>query len=202
MNAGNYYIYNSDVTSSNFAVKLGKNNVLFAFQITVNRRPIYFRDAVLERQFDNQNATLYYENANSILTNILNGDNLTLNIEFYDSDGAPARYAGEGYTLRGELSGSDNYQLVFTLNDGTPVTGTITKAPISIAINDQSVVYGDQNTQMGGVIITYQFQSETIDLTQYEKLDEMMLNIVLWDPVLNSEATYLSLIHISEPTRP
>lgn len=192
LNAGNYYIYNSDVTSSNFAVKLGKNNMLFAFQITVTRRPVYFRDAVLERQFDNQNATLYYENANSILTNILNGDNLTLNIEFYDSDGAPARYAGEGYTLRGELSSSDNYQLVFTLNDGTPVTGTITKAPISIAINDQSVIYGDQNTQMGGVVITYQFQSETIDLTQYEKLDEMMLNIVLWDPVLNSEATYSS----------
>ena len=179
-NSGSFYIYNSDATSSNFTVKLGKNNSLFAFQVNVLKRQVYFKQNVIERQFDNQNAIVYYENANDILTNIINGENFSLNITFYDALGSVAKYVGDNYRLDGEIIGNDNYQLVFTLSDlATPVTGKINPAPIQVMINNQTATYGDANTYNGAVVIEYQFNSETIDLDEYEKLDEMQMIIEL-----------------------
>ena len=202
LNSGNnYYIYNSDAASENFTVKLGKDNSLYTFQVNVQKRNLYFNQSVIERQFDNQNAVVYYADANDILTNIVNGETFSLNITFYNQDGSVAVYAGENYNLVGEIIGSDNYQIVYTLSDQTTtVSGTITKAPISIVINSQTVIYGDATTQSGAVEIAYQFSSETIDLTQYEKLDEMSFEIILWDTELDSEATYSTSNYLNAKT--
>ncbi len=183
-NAGNYYLTNSDVTSQNFAVKLGKNNTLFAFQVTVNKRQAFFMKETIEQTFNNENVVIFYENAKEILTNILANDNFGVTLEFKTEDGSPAKYAGNSYKIEGTIIGNTNYELVYTLADGTQVTGTILKAPIQVNVNDQNVVYGDETTFLD-VQIAYTFQSETIDLKNYEKLDELSLVITLEDALGN-----------------
>lgn len=178
-NVGTYFIYNSDVISDNFVVQLGKNNRTSAFEVKVEKRDVYFKNTPITKEFDNQDAVLLYEDASVVLENIVAGDVISLKLTFVDDNNLTAKYVGT-YNLVGEIGGSENYNLVTTLQDKvTSVVGEITKAPIKIVINNQTTVYGNEHTHRDNFVIIYDFDSDTIDLSKYEKFDEMSATFTL-----------------------
>ena len=52
--------------------------------IEVTKKNVYFNDAVLEKVFDNKDATFTYEDANELTTGVVDGDSIGLEVEFHD----------------------------------------------------------------------------------------------------------------------
>ncbi len=193
LNAGTYYIYNSNAESQNFAVKLGKNASLYAFQISVERKSLVFNTETIEKQFTNENAEYIYENASEILNGIIGTDSVSLIVRFYDGSDL-AIYVGDNYSVEGELYGADssNYEILIQTSDNVTVTGSITKAPINIVIENQYVIYGDASTKNGQVEIYYEFTSDSINLSNYAKSMSADFTLFASNGVTYSTTGYLN----------
>lgn len=176
---GRYTIYSSGTVSSNFDVRMGKNGEIYSYYINVQKRELYFKDEVLQKVFDNKAATFNYDDASELIDNIVEGETLTLTVNFMD--GAEyAKYAGTKYTVQASIAGDtvSNYNLNIETRAGEAVSATITRADIKFVINSQTFQYGS------AINLEYSYVT-TVDLDGY---DMSRMNISLLPSV--SDANY------------
>ena len=178
-NVGDYSIYSGEVTSENFTIRLGKANNLSAFVVRVAPRKLYFQESTISKVFDNSQAIFNYDSSKDILTNFVGNDDVALRVVFYDADDEIAVYAGSGYRILATISGNDNYEIVNTMQDGTEVTGTISKAPLIITVGNISAIYGNKYS------FTYDFRSETLDLSTYDT-SKIQFSLSVLNPLYSS----------------
>ena len=188
-NVGNYQIYSSGTTSESYEVKMGKEGEIYCFYLTIAKRELYFTNAHLSKIFDNKDAVFEYEDANEVLTGIVENEEMSLNIGF-KQNGEIVKYVGTGYTVEAEIVGEtiSNYNLNMSSEDGTVVSASIERADMSFIINSQSYTYGDDFE------LKYKYQTE-VDLTGY---DVSRLGIQLVAPDISSYYSTSNALKVGE----
>lgn len=167
---GDYLINIQSATADNYMVNLGLYGQQ-TFYLRIEKRQLYFKEQVVTKVFDNENAEFYFDDVTEMLDGVLEADieNLSLNIRLTES-GQVAKYVGYAYTVEAILTGGDtNYNLNMTTSDGSAVYGTITPAKLLISVDSQTFIYGED------IVLDYTYTS-TVDLTYYEK--DISINIV------------------------
>lgn len=162
-NVGEYLIAVQDATADNFMVSLGMYGQQ-NFYLQIEKRNLYFKEQIVTKVFDNEDAEFDFDDVSEILDGVLAKDleSLSLNIRLTEN-GAVAKYVGYSYTVEATLFGGDaNYTLNLTTSEGIAVIGTITPADITITIDSQAFVYGED------IVLEYTYSTD-IDLTYYEK---------------------------------
>ncbi|MGN1201614.1 MAG: InlB B-repeat-containing protein [Candidatus Caccovivens sp.] len=161
-NVGQYAIYSSDTVSSNFDVRMGKNEKIYSYYLNIEKRQLYFKNNVLEKVFDNKDATFVYDDASVMLDNIVLGESLSLSVKFMNGSEI-AKYAGTKYSVEANIFGDtiENYNFNLTTQDGTAIEAKITHADITFVINSQTFAYGSE------VDLEYEYITE-VDLTGYD----------------------------------
>ena len=178
--AGLYSYVSGEATATNYGVSLMKVGVLKNY-VEIEARNVYFKEDVVSKIFDNNEAIIDFEDAHEILEGI-GDDDLSLRICLKDS-GSLAKFVGTGYVVEAELRGDDynaiiNYSICYETEDGDPVTGAIEKAPMRIYINGKTVKYG--NDWM--VEPTY---STDVEIYDYDKAGRISIMLSIEDEALN-----------------
>ena len=180
-NVGRYEIYASGTTSSTNEVKLGKNEGNYCYYLEIVEKQLYFLQSELSKTFDNKDAIFEYDDASGLLSGIVSGETLGLNVRFISGEQV-AKYVGFNYNVVAEIFGAtaDNYNLNFETEDGTQLVGVIDRASIIFVINNQSYTYGDDFN------LEFTYRTD-VDLTGYD-----MSRIRTMDLVIPNMDQYLS----------
>lgn len=158
---GSYYVYASSVTSENFNYSMGKDNGnLYSFEIKVLPKELEFKVSEFRATFNNKNVSLYYENAEDVLTGLVT-DGVSITISFVDENGSLVKYAGEGYKISATLSGENAENYTISSSNLDSIVANIEKAQMSLIINSVTLTYGETFE------ITYSYSTD-IDLTNYD----------------------------------
>ncbi|MBR1890308.1 MAG: hypothetical protein IJ817_01310 [Clostridia bacterium] len=164
-NVGTYAFYVENASATNYEIAFRTEGQVYA-DLVIGKKEIYFKDAVLTKVFNNDDATLSYEDARDVIDGLAIGDEVGISLSFMKESNV-AKYVGINYSIVAELSGEeltlDNYILMTTTSDGTIVTGQITKADLTLYIMSKSYVYG-------AAVDTSELYAYTtdVDLTGYD----------------------------------
>lgn len=159
---GNYEIYASGTVSDNFEVRLGKANQQYCFYLEIEKKNLFFNDNNLTKVFDNKDAILRYEDAREILTGVVEGETIGVNLRFV-KDGVVGKYADVGYAVEAEIFGEGiaNYTLNLSTENGESLSATIVRADMTFVVNTQRFIYGDDIDLKFGYLTD-------VDLTGYD----------------------------------
>ena len=155
-NVGDYSVYTSNVTSTNFDVVFGKPNTLSSYVLKVLPKELEFKVSEISKEFDNTDAIFTYDDASEVLNGIITGEQVSLTLTLMDGD-TVARYAGEGYEVVSTLINGGNYVVA------GEITGKITKAKIGIMLADTTITYGQTPE------FSYELDYGDLDLLYYDK---------------------------------
>lgn len=160
---GNYELYASGTSSKNYDVRIGKVSAIYCITLEITKRQLYFKESTLSKVFDNQDAIFEYEDANEMLSGIVEKEPLSLTLKFM-KNGEVGKYVAFDYSVSAELSGntSENYQLNLMTEELDSLKASIEYAEIDFTINTQEFIYGDE------ISLFYQYSS-TVDLLTYQK---------------------------------
>lgn len=162
--AKTYNINAEATTSDTHAVSVGLGTHLYALQLVVTSKNIYFAQDKIYETFKNDDAVFEYsgEQLSTMLVD-QNGESveadLTVRVTFMDQDKV-AKYRGQGYTIEAEIvGGSDqnNFVLHATTNDEKALEGVINPAKVKISINSTTIEYG-QNVEIAWGIVGFDVQ--------------------------------------------
>ena len=161
-NVGTYQIYASGTISDSYEVKMGKDGAIYCFYLKIEKKELYFLNSELSKIFDNKDAIFEYADASEILSGIVDGEVIGLNMQF-TQDGDVVKYAGVNYNVVAEIFGDtvSNYNLNLSDEDGTALNATIYRADMTFVVNSQSYTYGDDFE------LQYKYQTD-VDLTDYD----------------------------------
>lgn len=162
-NVGEYLLNVLSASADNFSVVLGKYG-LQSFYLNIDKRDVLFLDSIVSKVFDNQDAEISYNDVSEILSGVLTEElgSLTLRIRLTEN-GKLAKYVGYTYAVEAVLEGGEtNYNLHLQSADGKNLVGQILPADLTITVNDQSFVYGEE------IRLDFEYSAE-IDLNRYER---------------------------------
>lgn len=168
---GNYELYASGTSSKNYDVRIGKVSEIYCITLEITKRQLYFKEATLSKVFDNQDAIFEYDDANEMLTGIVEQEQLSLTLKFM-KNGVVGKYVAFDYSVSAELSGDtvENYQLNLMTEELDSIKASIERAEVDFTINTQEFVYGDE------ISLFYQYSS-TVDLLAYQKTLTVVLSV-------------------------
>ena len=161
-NFGTYEIYASGTTSDNFDVRLGKANQQYCFYLQIAKQNLFFKDKTLTKVFDNKDAVLRYEDAGELLTGVIAGESIGLNVTFV-KDGTIGKYADVNYSVEAEIFGEGvgNYVLNLSTEEHETLSATITRADLTFVVNSQRFIYGD------AIDLKFSYLTD-VDLSDYD----------------------------------
>lgn len=176
-NIGTYSVQTSNTTCENLNLRMGKQNAtLYTFYIQIVPKQIYFKNSVVSKVFDNKDAIINYDDANTIFDGIYTKDTLSATITLKKGD-AVARYVGSSLICEAKLIGdaAENYEIVYKSIDDSDVTGRIDRANIKVILNSSTYTYGEftKDTKL-----KYEYQTD-VDLTGYDNSSRNGLVIAL-----------------------
>jgi len=165
-NEGVYSIYATNTSSTTHDVKFGKDGERYCFTLNVVRKTLTFKESLISQPFNNKDAVYVYEDASELLEGLIEGDSLSIKIEFFDNAGNAVKYVGMRYKVKVTLEGENknNYKIEGVDENGFVggVSGSIVEAELRLIINTHRYVYGQK------INLLYSYETEVdFNLEEY-----------------------------------